>query len=39
MACEMEMACCVRGYHIFKDIWAAAIVYSKEPTNAEKFSL
>ena len=25
MACEKEMASCVRGYHIHKDIWAAAI--------------
>ena len=38
MACHSEeMACCVRGYHIYKDIWAAAIgevlVYSREPTN------
>ena len=31
------MACCVRGYHIYKDIWAAVIgkvlVYSRKPTN------
>ena len=25
MAGEKEMACCVRGYRIYKDIWAAAI--------------
>ena len=25
MAGENEMACCVRGYHVYKDIWAAAI--------------
>ena len=25
MACETEMASCVRGYHIYKDIWVAAI--------------
>ena len=25
MAGENEMACCVRGYHLYKDIWAAAI--------------
>ena len=35
MACEKEMACCVRGYHVCKDIWAAAIrkvlVCSREP--------
>ena len=38
MACEKKMACCVRGYHVYKDIWAAAIgevlVCSREPTNA-----
>ena len=37
MAGEKETACCVRGYHIYKDIWAAAIrevlVCSMEPTN------
>ena len=25
MAGEKEMACCVRGYRVYKDIWAAAI--------------
>ena len=39
MACEKEMAC-VRGYHVYKDIWAAAIgevlVCSREPTNIGK---
>ena len=25
MAGEKEMACCVRGYHVYKDMWAAAI--------------
>ena len=25
MACEKEMTCCVRGYHVYKDIWAATI--------------
>ena len=39
MAGEKEMACCVRGYHMYKDIWAAAIgkvlVCSREPTNAD----
>jgi len=25
MAGEKEMACCVRGYHVYKDIWAAGI--------------
>ena len=25
MACKKEMACCVRGYHVYKDIQAAAI--------------
>ena len=40
MAChgEKEMACCVRGYHVYKDISAAAIgevlMCSREPTNA-----
>ena len=37
MACEKEMTCCVRGYHVYKDIWAAAIgevlVCSREPAN------
>ena len=32
-----EMACCVRGYHVYLDIWGAAIwevlVCSTEPTN------
>ena len=35
-----ETGCCVRGYHVYKDIWAAAIgevlVCSQEPTNAQK---
>ena len=43
MACEKEMACCVRGYHAYKDIWTAAIgevlACSREPTNVEKFLL
>ena len=43
MAGEKETACCVRGYHVYKDIWAATIgevlVCSQEPTNAQKFSL
>ena len=25
MAGEKEMVCCVRSYHVYKDIWAAAI--------------
>ena len=37
MACEKEMACCVRGYQVYKDIGAAAIgevlVCTREPTN------
>ena len=41
--CEKETACCVRGYHVYKDIGVAAIgevlVCSREPTNVEKFSL
>ena len=36
MAGEKEMACCARGYHVYKGIWAAAIrevlVCSTEPT-------
>ena len=40
MACEKEMVYCVRGYHVYKDIWAATIgevlACSREPTNAEK---
>ena len=43
MAYEKEMACCVRGYHVYKDTWAPAIgevlVCSREPTNAKKFLL
>ena len=39
MAGEKEIAC-VRGYHIYHDIWAAAIhevlVCSREPTNVGK---
>ena len=35
-----EMACCVRGYHVYKDIWPAAIrevlVRTTEPTNVGK---
>ena len=42
MAGEKEMAC-VRGYYVYKDIWAAAIrevlVYSTKPTNVRKISL
>ena len=34
------MACCARGYHVYKDIWAAAIwevlVCNTEPTNVGK---
>ena len=37
---EKEIACCVRGYYVYKDIWAAAIwevlVCSMEPTNVGK---
>ena len=44
MACEKQMACCVRDvYQVYKDIWAAAIgevlVCSREPTNIGKFLL
>ena len=41
MAGEKEIACCVRGYHVYKDIWAAAIrevlVCSRELTNVGKY--
>ena len=37
---EKEIACCVRGYHVYKDIRAASIrevlVCSTEPTNVGK---
>ena len=37
MAGEKEIPCCVRGYHVYKDIWAAAIwevlICSREPTS------
>ena len=40
MAGEKETACCVRGYYVYKDIWAAVIgevlVRSTEPTNVGK---
>ena len=40
MAGEKETACCVIGYHVYKDIWAAAIwkvlVCSTEPINVGK---
>ena len=43
MVHEKEMACCVRGYHVYKDLWAAAfgevLVCNREPTNTEKISL
>ena len=43
MACEKEMVCCVRGYQVYKDVWAAAIgevlLCSREPTNVRKISL
>ena len=38
-----EMACCVRGYQVYKDIWAAAIrkvlVCSRKSTNVGKISI
>ena len=38
MASEMEMPCCVRGYHVYKEVWEAAIgevmECHREPTNA-----
>ena len=40
MAGEKEIACCVRDYQVYKDIWAAVIrevlVCSTEPTNVGK---
>ena len=37
MAGEKVMACCVGGYYVYEDMWAAAIgkvlVCSREPTN------
>ena len=43
MAGEKEMACCVRSYHVYLDIWAAAIrevlMCSMEPTNVRKILL
>ena len=38
MACEMEMACCVRGYHVYKDyvgssIWGSCLCVARsQPT-------
>ena len=38
MAGEKKLACCIKGYHVYKDTWAAAfgevLVCSREPTNA-----
>ena len=38
MPSEMEMPCCVRGYHVYKEVWEAAIgeilECHREPTNA-----
>ena len=35
---ETELACCVRGYHVYKTIWAAAVgevlICRREPTNS-----
>lgn len=35
---EAELACCVRGYHVYKTIWAAALgevlICRREPTNS-----
>ena len=44
MADEKEMACCVRGYHVYKDIWAATIgevlvLAGSQPTLFDKISL
>ena len=38
MNAETEIPSCVRGYHVYKDIWAAAVgerlTCSREPSNA-----
>ena len=38
MGGEMKMACCVKGYHMYKEVWEAVIgevlVFHMEPTNA-----
>ena len=38
MAGEMEMPCCVRGFHVYKEVWETAIeevlMCHREPTNA-----
>ena len=38
MAGEMEMPCYVRGYHVYKEVWKAAmeevLVCHREPTNS-----
>ena len=43
MAGEKDIAGCVRGYHVYKDIWAAGIwevlLCSTEPTNVGKFRI
>ena len=46
MACrgEKEVTCCVRGYHVYKDIWATAIGEElgcgREPTNmADRYAV
>ena len=35
---EKEVACCVREYHVYKTIWAAAVwevlICRREPTNS-----
>ena len=35
---ENEVACCVRGYHVYKTVWAAAVgevlICRREPTNS-----
>ena len=37
MAEEYEVSCCVRGYHVYHHIWAAAVgeelICEREPTN------
>ena len=43
MTGEKEIACCVRGYHVYKDIWAVAIwkcwCAARSQPMSEQFSL
>ena len=35
---ETELACCVRGYHVYKTVWAVAVgevlICRREPSNS-----